>query len=349
MPKAVYFKPTKNTVDRSAALKAILERAPRFKQNSFVAIKITIGDVHGRHHVKPELVRAVVDKVKADGGRPFVFDTNVLYIEGRRHNAVDHLTLAHEKGFTQDKIGAPFLIADGLFGADGKEFSVNYNQIKKIKVPSFVGTVDELIVVSHITGHVMSSYAGTIKNVGMGMSCRSGKHVQHSSVKPNVIVKKCVMCGACLKVCPPAAISKKDEKAFIDAQKCIGCGECLCACKYDAITVNWKTDVKKFCERMTEYAAGIITQFKTTFFINCAFDVTKECDCIAKENEPVICPDLGILASEDMLAVEKATVDLLTGTEDIFLKAQKNSLYHDQLRYAQSLGIGNLAYDLVKL
>lgn len=349
MSAKVYFKQTPDVASRKSALSEILKNVSGFEKDSFVAIKTTIGDTTARHFLKPELVREVVEKVKSDGAKPFVFDTNVLYIEGKRHNAVDHMNLAHEKGFSPDKIGAPFLIADGLFGADGKEFPVNYNQIKKIKAPSFIGTVDNVIVLSHITGHIMSSYAGAIKNVGMGMSSRAGKHVQHSTVKPNTITKKCVMCGACIKVCPTSAISKKDEKAFIDYKKCIGCGECLCACRYDAITVNWKTDVKKFCERMTEYAAGIVTKFKSTFFINFAFDVTKECDCIASVDEPIICEDVGIIASQDLVAVEKATVDLLTNKEDIFLKVQKHSLYRQQLEYAQKLSIGSLAYELIKL
>lgn len=348
MAATVYFKEAKTIEERGPALSAILARMTTFKNASFVAIKLTVGDMHSRHYLKPELVKQVVEKIKSDGARPFLFDTNVLYIEGKRHNAVDHMMLAHEKGFSPDAIGAPFLIADGLFGADGHEYTVNYNHIKKIKVPSLVGSVDHLLVLSHITGHVMSSYAGAIKNVGMGMSSRPGKHAQHSSVKPNTIAKKCVMCGACIPVCPTAAISKKDEKAFIDAKKCIGCGECLCACKYDAITVNWKTDVKQFYERMTEYTAGILSKFKSTFFINFAFDVTKECDCIANEHEPVICVDAGILASSDIVAVEKATVDLLTSKEDIFEKAQKHSLYRKQLEYAQQLSLGSLEYDLVR-
>ncbi|MDD5617493.1 MAG: DUF362 domain-containing protein [Candidatus Omnitrophica bacterium] len=348
MPSEVYFKSATDEVSRNAALSKILERLPVFQKNSIVAIKITVGDEKSLLHINPQLVAMVVEKVKAQGAKPFIFDTNVIY-KGRRMNAVDHSNLAYEKGFTPEKIGAPFIIADGLSGLDGREYKVDYKHIKKIKVPSFVGVVDNLIVLSHITGHILSSYAGAIKNVGMGMSCRSGKQIQHSSVKPSIISKKCVMCGACIDICPANAISKKEEKAFIDSKVCVGCGECLCACLYEAVAVNWKEDIDVFCERMAEYTLVILSKFKNKFFINFAFDITKECDCIAAANEPKISKDLGILSSSDILALEKATVDLLTQKEDVFLKAQKHNKYLQQLKYASEISLGSLDYELVKL
>ncbi|MDD5005242.1 MAG: DUF362 domain-containing protein [Candidatus Omnitrophica bacterium] len=348
MPSEVYFKSVSDEASRNIALSKILERLPVFQKNSIVAIKITVGDENSRLHINPKLVAMVVEKVKSQSAKPFIFDTNVIY-KGKRMNAVDHLNLAYEKGFSPKDIGAPFIIADGLSGLDGREFQVDYKHIKKVKIPSFVGVVDNLIVLSHITGHILSSYAGAIKNVGMGMSCRSGKQIQHSSVKPKIISKKCVMCGACINICPVNAISQKEEKAFIDSKVCVGCGECLCACLYDAVAVNWKEDIDVFCERMAEYAFVILSKFKNKFFINFAFDITKECDCIATANEPKICQDLGILASGDILAVEKATVDLLNKNEDIFLKAQKSNSYLGQLNYAGKISLGNLEYELIQL
>lgn len=348
MPSKVYFKSISEDTAKDAALSGVLKNIPTYKKDAFVAIKLTIGDENSRLYLKPELVRQVVEVVKGQGARPFVFDTSVIY-HGKRSNAVDHLNLAYEKGFSPDNIKAPFIIADGLFGLDGREFKVDYKNIKKIKIPSFIGIIDNLIVLSHITGHIMTGYAGAIKNVGMGMSSRSGKQVQHSSVKPSIISKKCTMCGACIGICPVNAISKKNDKAFIDSKVCLGCGECLCACRFDAISVNWKTDLKVFGERMAEYTAGVLTRFKSKFFINFAFDITKECDCMAAVDEPVICKDLGILASSDIIAVEKASLDLLTKNEDVFLKAQNNNLSLVQLNYADKLSLGSLDYELETL
>lgn len=348
MSNKVYFKKVSDDTSKSDASSQILKGLPKYQKDSFVAIKLTIGDENSRLYLKPELVGQVVEEIKRQEARPFVFDTSVIY-SGKRTNAVDHLNLAYKKGFSPENIKAPFIIADGMFGLDGREFKVDYKNIKKIKTPSFVGIIDNLVVLSHITGHIMTGYAGAIKNVGMGMSCKAGKQVQHSSVKPRIIVKKCVMCGACIEICPVDAITEKDNKAYIDSKICVGCAECLCACRFEAVSVNWKTDVKVFGERMVEHAAGVLAKFKNKFFINFAFDITKECDCMAGVNEPVICRDLGIFASNDIIALEKASLDLLTKDEDIFLKAQNSNIALQQLNYANSLSLGSLDYELVSL
>lgn len=350
MKSAVYFSKTKSkdVKERAEALKRLIEAADPFsgyKKDEIIPVKITIGDSQCVYHVSPELVKIVVSDLKAKKTRPFIFDTNVIY-KGERQNAIDHLTLANNKGFGHSKIGAPFVVADGLLGQDGKEYHIHSSHINKIKTPSFVGMTDSLVVISHVTGHILAGYAGAIKNVAMGMVCKPTKQVQHSSVKPSVTSQKCAACGYCISICPVSAISWKEEKAFIDPKVCIGCGECLCACKFDAIGVNWKEDAFIFCKRMADTAEFILSKFKNKFFINFAFDITKECDCISNKDEKIIGEDLGILASRDAVSLDKATVDLLTEKDDIFLKAQNKSEYHKMLEYAAERGLGNIEYNL---
>ncbi len=350
MKSVVYFSKTKSrdVKERAGALKRLIEAADPFsgyKKDEIIPVKITIGDSQCIYHVSPELVKIVVSELKAKKTRPFLFDTNVIY-KGERQNAVDHLTLANNKGFGHSKIGAPFVVADGLLGQDGKEHHIHSSHINKIKTPSFVGMTDSLVVISHVTGHILSGYAGAIKNVAMGMACKPTKQVQHSSVKPCVTVQKCTACGCCISICPVSAISWEEEKAFIDPKVCVGCGECLCACKFDAIGVNWKEDALIFCKRMADTAGFILSRFKNKFFINFIFDVTKECDCISAKNEQIITQDLGILASTDALSVDKATADLINKGEDIFLKAQGRGEYNEMFKYAAQKKLGNLEYDL---
>ncbi|MCX5716271.1 MAG: DUF362 domain-containing protein, partial [Candidatus Omnitrophica bacterium] len=277
--------------------------------------------------------------------RPFLFDTSVIY-KGQRQNAVDHLTLANNKGFGYSRVGAPFIIADGPFGADGREYHIKSKYISKIKTPSFVGTTDSVVVLSHVTGHILSGFAAAIKNVAMGMCCKPTKQVQHSSVKPSVFADKCTSCGSCLKICPVEAISWKDRKAFIDKNICIGCGECLCACNFDAVSISFEEEVEVFCSRIAETAGFIMSKFKNRFFINFALDITKECDCISSKNDEIISRDLGILASTDMVSVDKATVDLVNKEKDVFLEAQDKREYHGMLEHAAKAGFGNLEYNL---
>jgi len=353
MKSKVYFTKvnTKTVNERVPALKKVADAAGPFdvlQKDEIVPVKLTVGDTDCAYNIRPEYAKFICSEISSKQAKPFIFDTNVIY-KGSRQNAVDHLSLADRKGLGYTHVGAPFIIADGVLGQDGKELSIDSKFIKKVKTPSFVGMLDSLFVLTHVTGHILSAYAGSIKNVGMGMSCRASKQVQHSSVKPRVIQKNCTACGCCIAVCPASAIGLKDSKAYIESKLCIGCGECLCACKFDAIMVNWKEDAPVFCNRMVDAAGAILSKFKNRCFINFAFEITKECDCISSDKDQIISDDIGIFMSNDIVSIEKATVDIINKKEDLFLKAQGNDYYHKMLEYAADRGLGNLAYELIEI
>ena len=46
----------------------------------------------------------------------------------------------------------------------------------------------------------------------------------------------CIGCGACVDVCPVAALSMKDGKAECDEATCIDCGACIATCPVQAIS-----------------------------------------------------------------------------------------------------------------
>ncbi len=347
----VYFNKLKKGKSSSGCFKTLLTKVDNylseFKKQSFVGIKMTVGDEKNTGHIKPEIVRILVDNLKSRGAKPFVFDTNVIY-KGQRQNAVDHLNLAYRKGFTPDKLGCPYIIADSVFGTDSKVIKAGFKNIKEIKVPSLVGVLEDLIVLTHITGHIMSGYAGSIKNIGMGMASRAGKQIQHSSLRPAINPDKCTLCGCCMEMCPESAISNKSGKVFINSRICIGCGECISACKVDAVKINWHEDANIFVERMAEYACGILSVIKRKVFFNFAFDITEECDCISG-NDPRITEDAGIFASQDILAVDKACFDILTKDKDIFSRYGKIKAHLHQFKHAQKIRIGSLDYKLIEL
>ena len=85
------------------------------------------------------------------------------------------------------------------------------------------------------------------------------------------------------------------------------------------------------------------------FFINFAFDITRDCDCISTKNDKMICEDIGIIASKDIVSVDKATSDLINKDEDLFLKQDLSGVYSKMLEYARDKGIGNLEYNLIRL
>jgi uncharacterized Fe-S center protein len=329
-------------------LKGIDRHLSQFEKGSFVGIKMTVGDEKNTGHIKPELVRLLVDDLKGRGVKPFVFDTNVIY-KGQRQNSVDHLNLAYRKGFTPENLGCPYIIADSVFGTDSHIINMkkmDFRNIREIRVPSLVKVLDDLIVLSHVTGHIMEGYAASVKNVAMGMASRAGKQVQHSSVRPSIDAANCTLCGCCMETCPVSVISDKSGKMFIHARNCIGCGECIASCKFDAIKINWRADTNVFAERMAEYACGILSGIKRKVFMNFAFDVTEECDCISG-SDPKMIDDAGIFASENVLAVDKACFDMLAKGKDIFSRGGRIKAHLHQFEYAQEIGLGSLEYNLV--
>ena len=351
MQSEVYFSRLKQGQGKpecfSAVLKSIDAYLSEFPKGSFIGIKMTVGEEKSTGYLRPDIVRILVDNLKRRNLKPFVFDTNVIY-KGQRQNSVDHMNLAYRKGFKPDKLGCPYIIADGVFGTDSRIIKVNFQNIKEIRVPSLIGVLEDLIVLSHITGHIMSGYAGSIKNVGMGMASRAGKQVQHSSLSPFIRVKNCTLCGSCIMMCPVSAISDASGKMFINPTLCIGCGECIAACKFNAVNINWQEDTDIFIERMAEYAAGILSKIKRKVFINFALDITEECDCISGD-DPKITEDTGIFASKDILSVDKACFDQIAGPRDIFSRDGKIKTHLHQFKYAEKIGLGSLDYKLIEI
>lgn len=348
----VLFKETKSrdlgTLKK--ALKALLKENPFFdglRKSEIVPVKLTFGEKDNKGYPNPELIKVLVDKLKSKATKPYLTDSNVLY-HGSRTNAVDHLNLAYEHGFTPQVCGAPLIIADGVFSENAKEVPVKGKHLSSVKIPATLLSIDSLVGVAHFTGHMLTGFGGAIKNIGMGLASRAGKQVQHSCIKPDILKEKCTLCRKCIEFCPVKAITEKDEKAFIDEAACIGCGDCIAACRFAAVNINWEADVRGIEERIVEYAWGILGLFKRKYFINLLYTVTVECDCMETGTEGIV-EDIGILGSDDPVALDKACLDLVLerADKDVFKKVHPKADYKRKLEYACEIGLGNSEYELV--
>jgi uncharacterized Fe-S center protein len=316
----------------------------------FVAIKLHVGEKKNTTHVKPEIIKELVERVKEKGGVPFLTETSTLY-KGERENAVKHLMHAHRHGFGIDNVGAPFIMADGLTGNTEYEVAIDGELHKSVKVAREVMSADALLVVSHPTGHVAAGFGACIKNLGMGLASRMGKLRQHSAMLPEIITDKCQYCQKCLKWCPREAIITREGKAYIMTDKCIGCGECLAMCRFDAVKYDWGAESGFMQRSMAEHALGAVAAKKgKSFFFNVLVDMTKDCDCY-NVNQTKFIPDIGILASTDPVAVDKATLDLTAKAHGHTLAemayAKLNATI--QIEHAAKIGLGSLEYDLIEV
>jgi uncharacterized Fe-S center protein len=317
------------------------------KKKDLVGIKIHFGEDKNKGYIKPHYIKGLVEKLKRLGANPFLFDTNTLY-RGKRTNSVDHFNLAF---FTHNfrVLGVPVIIAGGLKSKECCEVEVNGKHFKKAKITSLLSDTDATIVLSHLTGHMLTGFGAAIKNLGMGCASRAGKMEQHCEVSPSLRHDICIMCKKCISICPQEAISLKDDKIFIDDAKCSGCAQCISECPKGAIKIVWSEDCTLLQEKMAEYAKAANDCCNKKYFINFAMLVTKECDCMSKEDKGVVL-DLGILASDDALSLDKASVDLLNkkNDQDVFGHLWKFD-HNVQFEHAFKMGLGSFDYDLNKI
>ena len=280
------------------------------QKDDLTAIKLHFGERGSDGFINPVFVRQVVDKVKANGAKPFLTDTNTLY-SGSRHNSVDHLITAMEHGFDYTVTGAPLIIADGLRSDNIMEIEINKKHFSKVKLARDIVTADSVIVLSHFKGHEMAGFGGAIKNLAMGGAPAIGKKEQHAA-KMVVNQDRCVGCVQCCDVCPEKASTLTDDnKAEIAQDKCIGCGECLTVCSEKAIELDWATEIPSLLERMTEYAYGVAKAHEQRIgYINFLLKITPDCDCASWSDAPIV-PDIGFLASTDPVALDQASFDLV--------------------------------------
>lgn len=315
------------------------------------AVKLHFGEKGNTTYVHPVYVRAVVDKVKESGCRPFLTDTNTLY-SGSRTNSADHIVTAIENGFDFAVTGAPIIISDGLYSKNSVDVEINCKNFEHAKIAGDIYYADSMIVISHFKGHEMAGFGGAIKNLAMGGASAAGKQMQHSSIKPKVDEEHCVSCMRCQSDCPVQAISvNENRKAFIDPQVCYGCGECTTVCPVRAIEVNWATDDNMFLEKMAEFALGAVkNKIHKTGYISFLMNVTPHCDCVPWSARPIV-GDIGILVSKDPVALDQACYDLVTkfAGEDVIQKAHPNIDAKYILTYAEQIGLGSREYELVEI
>jgi len=356
-------------------LDILLDRADlggKIREKDLVAIKLHFGEKGNTAYVRPIFLRRVVDRVRQYKGKPFLTDTNTLYT-GSRSEAVSHLITAFENGFTESVVNAPIVIADGLRGNSAMKVRIDKPIFKTVSIAREICMTDALVVVTHFKGHELSGFGGALKNLGMGCSSREGKLTQHSNISPRVKGKACKGCETCLTWCAQEAISMlplksgvetKQGVASIDPKKCVGCGECILSCPSGAIQIQWNESIPIFQKKMVEHACGAVQKKKgKVLYVNFLTQISPACDCYGYSDTPIV-NDIGILSSEDPVAIDQTSVDLVNKEEgNRSSKLSKNwepegdkfrAIYPEvdwnvQLAYAEEIGMGTREYELIRI
>lgn len=117
---------------------------------------------------------------------------------------------------------------------------------------------------------------------------------------------------------------------------------------------QWDIVEEEFMERMTESTKATIDYFgKHITYVNVMRNMSVSCDCEGLEAEPVVTPNVGILSSTDILAIDQACVDIIYAMtpEDRHAMVERIETRHGhrQLSYMKELGMGNNRYILIDL
>ena len=365
MAAKVFFAPVRSVKKRSmiARVGALLERAglgDAIQKDDLVAVKLHFGETGNTGFVHPVFIREVVARIKEHGGKPFLTDANTLY-SGNRANGVDHLECAIHNGFSFATVEAPIVIADGIDGREAVDVRIDAKHFETVRIGAAAVHADAMVAVTHVKGHEATGFGGALKNVGMGLGCRSAKQRMHADFKPDVVAEKCTACRRCERRCPVGAIVVgPDRIAVVDFETCYGCGECVAACSYGAIGVQWKTKPEDLQEKIVEHVMGAVAgkEGKVVYlsFVNA---VSPDCDCWSFSDAPIV-GDIGVLASTDIVAIDQAAYDLVTaatglpGSRGEGLAAGVDKFTNvtgidgsAAIRYAEECGLGSRVYELV--
>lgn len=115
----------------------------------------------------------------------------------------------------------------------------------------------------------------------------------------------------------------------------------------------WTADHDLFLESMADAASSVIKLFSGNIaYINVMCNMSVDCDCCAKAEDPCM-KDIGILASTDPVAIDKACVDLVynsndPGKEHLIERIESRNGTHT-IDAASNLGIGSKEYKLINI
>ena len=136
-----------------------------------VAVKLHSGEQGNQNYIRPEFVKAIVEKVNGT-----VVECNTAY-EGARNSTEKHKKLIKDHGW--DK----YFDVD-IMDAEGPDLVLEIPNGKILK-ENFVGKdiqkYDSMLVLSHFKGHPMGGYGGALKQLSIGCASSEGKSWIHSA------------------------------------------------------------------------------------------------------------------------------------------------------------------------
>ena len=316
-----------------------------------VAIKMHVGSGTSYSTIPPIFVRKLVHFIQKNGGDCFITDH---YVHGRKPD---------ERGYTEANLGCPVLDDCGFLGKYYYTKEVDYKTFKHVDVAGLIHDADFMIDFSHVKGHGACGFGGACKNIAMGCVTDRTRHEQHSLEGGlSWDADKCIHCDACIRSCNHHANKFNDKGEYeIFFHHCTACQHCAKICPTGAITVD-NHGYEDFQTGLALCTKTVVDTFApgNVYYINVLISITALCDCWGMTT-PSLVPDIGIMASDDMVSIEKASVDAirvedlipvgvpkgmeLSGEGHLFQQLHGKDPYL-QLQKLVEQGLGSMDYEL---
>ncbi|HMF34845.1 MAG TPA: DUF362 domain-containing protein [Candidatus Lokiarchaeia archaeon] len=329
---------------------------PELVARKKVCIKMHMGAKFAKSSfttIHPFFVRLLVDKVKEAGAADvFVTDEKIDGCEVR--------------GYTEQTFGCRIV---NLFpeGGEPRIMEIGFKTFDTAEVGADLLDADVLIDFSHVKGHGACGLGAAVKNIAMGCVSDNTRPKMHA-LEGGIVwdPEKCTRCLACVEGCDRHAVHYNEEEDKIEFffHNCKYCRHCVLSCTEGALTTT-EVSYEDFQEAMARVTEKILEKFgpDNVLFINMLMNITIFCDCWGISTPPIV-PDLGILASKDIVAIDQASLDLIkvenlleSGLPDGWELVEGTHLFEKihaknpfvVLQFLEQLGVGNSQYQLQEI
>ncbi len=326
-----------------------------------VVIKMHTGNNMIYSTIHPVFVRRVVQAIKDGGGKPFVVDVNW------------DTAGAETRGYSTEVLGCPVYPAAGPDEKYFYEHERPYKNIKSWKVSGLIQDSSFMVNFAHVKGHPSCGFGAAFKNIALGCMAGNTRGQMHDAMHydqywfPEKCLDKGLM-SRIVEVCPHngIVIDKNDpNQLHMHFEECNQCGRCLKVApegslKIDA--VNFHT-FQEACAISTDIVLSTFAPGKAVH-LNLATHMTPVCDCFGFTSMPIL-PDAGVFGSDDIVALDQATLDVIARTRLIEDNLPTTMEVHTReghpfrwlhgpmkdpykvTEYGEKLGLGTRDYELV--